>query len=73
MASKKTIRLTDAGDADLEAIRSNLLVRMPLTAEISDAQVVNHALHVVAEQARIENANLPKFKPPTKARKAARS
>ncbi len=71
MASKKTVRLTDEGLADLEVIRSNLRAHMPISAEISEAAIINHALHIVAEQARIENANLPK--PPTKARKAARS
>lgn len=69
MASKKTIRFTDDAENDMLDIRVNLGARMPLDTKISETAIVMHALHVVAEQARLENANLGKFKGPRKAAK----
>lgn len=67
MASKKTIRFTDAAEEDMSAIRASLAAQMPLDAKISETAIVMHAIHVVGAQARIANANLPKFKGPKKA------
>ena len=45
---------------------------MPLSTEISDVDVIRHALRMTAEQARIDNGNPPRAKRAAKARGAAK-
>jgi len=73
MASKKTILFTDESEEDLGAIRASLLARMPLQTEISEADIVRHALRETAERARVANGNPPGSKASRRSRKAARS
>jgi len=70
--AKKTIRLSEDSEKDLDAIRANLAARMPLSTEISDVDVIRHALRMTAEQARIDNGNPPRAKRAAKARGAAK-
>jgi hypothetical protein len=48
MASRKTIRFTDEGERDLETLRRALTADMPLRKDLTETDLVMHALRAIA-------------------------